>query len=92
MRKHKLAPQFARDEKRTGDAFVRAWAVHCTSVCAAERKAGLTIRHLHNLLNDPSRGLQPENALKLSRAAGVPVEAIIFRWTPIKDLEMWKWM
>ena len=54
--------------------------------------ADLCPNHLHVLLSDPNRKLSPDNALKLALAANMPVEAVLFRWTPIKDLDFWKWL
>jgi hypothetical protein len=92
MRKYKPPPRASRTDKRNADEFIRDWADSVGSVLAAERIAGLYRGHLHVYFSDPDRRLNPDTALKLSRAAGIPCEALMFRWTPIKDLDMWKWL
>ena len=91
MRKNKPPVEVKRGEKRTGDVLIREWTKRVGSVMAAERLVGMYPRHLHNWLNDPDRRFTPEVAQNLSRVSGVPIEAILYRWTPIKELDMWKW-
>jgi hypothetical protein len=90
MRRYKEAPQIYRTDTRTGDEFMRLWCEHVGSISGAEKLAGFRPNHLHVLLSDPERKLSPDNALKLAIAADMPVEAVLFRWTPIKDLDFWK--
>jgi len=92
MAKYTPAPVFERDDPRTGDEFIREWAKHVGSVRAAERLAGMYPTHLHQWLKDPDRRLNPETTLKLSRAAGLPTEALEYRFRPIKDLDFWYWV
>jgi hypothetical protein len=91
MRKYKDPPQVSRKDNRTGDEFIRQWCEHIGSVVKASKQAGLYRNHLHVWLTDPSRNLNPENARKLAHAANMPVEAVLYRWTRIKDLDLWKW-
>jgi len=91
MKKFKDAPQISRQDDRTGDEFIRQWCEHIGSILAAERAAGLCYNHLHTWLNDPNRNFSPDNAVKVAHAANMPLEALFYRWTPIKDLDFWRW-
>lgn len=71
---------------------MRDWAKHVGSVREAERRADVYRGTLHNWFVDPEAGLKPEITLKVSRASGCPVEALVYRWTPIKDLDFWKFL
>ncbi len=92
MRKHKSPPKVRKNDPRTADEFIREWIQHVGSVLAAEKLAELYRGHLHTWLGDPNRRFGPEVQLKISRAAKIPVEALQYRWTPIKDLDFWKWV
>jgi len=81
-----------RNDKRTGDTFIREWAKGIGSVRAAERQAGLYRGHLHGWLTEPDRRFNPVSTMKLAKAAGCPTEALEYRWTPIKDLHMWEFL
>jgi hypothetical protein len=89
MARHKTPVKISRKDERNADEFIREWARHVGSVAAAEREAKLYRGHLHLWLCDPSRRFSPEVTQKISRASGCPAEALMFRWTPIKDLDMW---
>ena len=90
MRKYKPAPTITRTDTRTGDAFLREWCEHIGSIYKAETAADLTSCHLHVWFNDPDRMFAPRTALKIAKVANMPVEALLFRWTMIKDLPFWK--
>ncbi len=81
-----------RTEKRCGDEVVRDWVDTFPNVHRAELASGLSKGHLRLWLDDPDRGLMPDYALKLAQSAGVPVEAILFRWRKIHQLDMWRWV
>ena len=90
MRKYQEAPQIFRTDTCTGDAFLRLCCVHIGSIRKAEQFAGLKHNHLHSWFNDPDRGFSPAVALQVALAFNMPVEALLFRWVPIKDLDFWK--
>lgn len=91
MRKYKPAPQISRNDTRTGDAFLREWCEHVGSTRKAAAAADLTYyNHLHVWFNDPDRMFSPAIARKVAQAANMPVEALLFRWTMIKDLPFWQ--
>ncbi len=92
MRKYQEAPQIFRRDTRTGDSFLRLCCVHIGSIRKAEKVAGLKHNHLHSWFNDPNRGFSPTVALKVALTFNMPVEALLFRWVPIKDLDFWKWL
>ncbi len=92
MRKFKAPPKVTRHDARTGDQFIREWIQHIGSVLAAEREAQLYRGHLHTWLGDPGRRFNPESQRKLARVAGLPIEALQFRFEPIGKLDMWKWL
>ncbi len=92
MRKYKPPPKTYRRDKRTGDAFIREWAKHLGSVREAERRAEVYRGTLHNWLSMPEARFVPLVTLKIARAAGCPIEALVYRWTPIKDLDFWKFL
>ena len=92
MRKYVPQPKASRTDERTGDEFVRQWCEHLGTIVAAGKVAGLSRTHLHTWLDDPNRRLSWQNTLKLAKAAGLPVEALVDRWTPIKDLYVWRWV
>jgi len=92
FRRHKDRPQIRRNDPRNADEFIREWVESIGSVLAAERVAGISKRHLHVWFYDPDRRFNGETQLKLSRAADIPVEALVYRWTPIGQLDMWKWV
>ena len=90
--KHVEAPKVSQNDERTGEEVVRIWAAHIGSVRAAEREAGIYPRHMHTWFDDPDRCFNPTTALKVATAAGIPVEAVLYKDVPIKDLTMWKFM
>jgi hypothetical protein len=92
MRKYKAPPKIKRTDKRCGDEYIREWAVHCGSVREAERRAGVYRGNLHNWLVEPDRRFNPATTLKIATAAKCPTEALEYRWVPIKDLTMWKFL
>jgi hypothetical protein len=93
MRKYKPPPKKVhRRDKRTGDDFIREWAASVGSVREAERRAGMYRGNLHNWLVEPDKRFNSNTTLKLAIAASCPPEALEYRWTPIKDLQMWKYM
>ena len=92
MAKRKALVAITRNDRRTGDEYIRQWCESVGSIIAAGRKAHLFRTHLHVWLDDPDRSFSPVTALKVSRAAKVPVEAVLYRFVPIKDLGMWKFM
>jgi len=81
-----------RNDPRTGDAFVRDWVEFVGSVGEARHLAGLSRTHLYVWLNDPDRRMSEDSMVKLARAANLPIEALVRRWTPIKDLDIWRWL
>ena len=92
MRKSKAAPKVHRRDKRCGDAFVREWVKSIGSVREAERRCTMYRGNLHNWLVEPERHFSPENTSQLAKASNCPIEAIHYRWVPIKDLHMWKFL
>jgi hypothetical protein len=92
MRKYTPPPKVRKNDKRNADEFIREWCISIGNVCEASRLAGLYYKHLGIWLNEPDRGLSPDTIGKLSRAANIPAEALLFRWTPIGELDMWKWL
>ena len=92
MGKQSTFKKVTRNDPRTGDAYIREWCGHIGSVIKAGKRAGLYSTHLHVWLNDPDRQFSAKCALQVSHAAKVPVEAILYRFTPIKELGMWKFM
>ena len=91
MRKYKDPPKISRKLAITGDEFIRQWCEHVGSVRHATKLAKLKNNHLHVWLTDPNRNFNLANARKMAFAANMPVEAVLYRWTPIKDLDIWKW-
>jgi len=41
---------------------------------------------------EPERRFTFTVALKVATAANLPVEALMLRWTPIKDLPLWQFL
>ena len=92
VRKYVKTPKVRRNDPRTADDFIREWAASLGSVREAGRAAGLSKSHLSTWLDDPNRRMNPNSQLKLARAADIPVEALVFRFTPIKNLDFWAWV
>ncbi len=92
MRKYRPPPKIKRSSTECGDALVRQFVASMGTVSATEVALDFTVGHLRLWLHDPDRGMTPPNLFKLARGVNLPVEAILFRWTPIKDLDMWRWV
>jgi len=92
MHRYRATPKVRKNDKRNADEFIREWVESVGSIQAAGKLAGLCRSHLYMWLDEPDRRMNPASTLKLSRAANVPVEALVFRWTPIGKLDLWKWL
>jgi hypothetical protein len=92
MRRYKPPPAIRRNDKRCGDAYIRQWAKALGSVREAERQAGVYRGNLHNWLVEPDRRFSPATTLKIAQASNCPTEALEYRWIPIRDLHMWKFL
>jgi hypothetical protein len=87
----KLNP-ITRNDARTGDDYLRQWIAFIGNATHAEEAANLCRGHLRVWIYDPNRGFSSEVALKLARASGAPVEALMYRYTPIRDLDFWRFV
>jgi len=92
MRKYKPPPRVKRSDPRNADEYIRDWVESIGSIREAGRVAGLSRTHLYVWLDDPDRRLSEIPMTNLARASGLPIEALVRRWTPIKDLDLWKWL
>ena len=82
-------PKLSPNSTLTADAFIRqAVEVH-GSIGAIEKEIGLYPCNLRVWLYDPDRNFSPDVALRVAAYFGLPCEAVLRRWTPIKDLNIW---
>ena len=92
MRIQKPLKPVKRNDKRCGDTYIREWAKYLGTVRECERQADVYRGTLHNWLVEPDRRFTPTVTLKIAQVAGCPTEALEYRWVPIKDLFMWKFL
>ncbi len=78
--------------KKTGFQLVREWADASGSRSDAAKKIvngdgeALGTSHFVGWLNGDDRGLRPMWAQAIALAVGIPLEAVLFKNTPLKDL------
>lgn len=85
-------PVFSRDDTRTVDEFLREWAKSEGTLVAAARASGVPRNHLHSIFYEPYRRGGVLTMEKIARAAEIPVEALLYRFTRICDLDFWNWV
>ena len=92
MRKHVTLRKIKKNDKRTADDFIREWCDHVGGVRAGERLAEVYRGNISVWLHDPDRRFTPDVTRKVSRASGLPCEALMFRWEAIGTLDLWKFV
>lgn len=74
-----------KHERRTGLDLVRVWVEGQKNQAEAARVVGMSPQRLWGFLNVEDRGLDPDGARVLARAAGIPFEAVMFKHERICD-------
>lgn len=72
-------------EKRTGLELLKDWIEREGGPTRAADLLGVSQQRLQNFLRERKRGVRPEFARDIARAAGIPVEAVLFKNEPVRD-------
>jgi hypothetical protein len=89
-RRKKPIKPISRNDSRTGEEYLNEWIASIGNCTKAEDVAGLCRGHFRVWVYDPHRGFSADVALKIAEAANCPIECLMYRNTPIRELHFWR--